>query len=102
MRPQLMMAHLLAAARLRADFGGRARLNGACTFALGHAGLLDHDSATSRRHHPYPAEAERRWRGRGASRSGSVFLGTTHALFALKVQRKPRYRLFGSHRAFVW
>ena len=43
---------------------------------------------TSRRHHPNPAEAHRRWRGRGASRSGSVSVITTHALFALKVQRK--------------
>ncbi len=43
---------------------------------------------TSRRHHPNPAEAHRRWRGRGASRSGSVSVITTHAPFALKVQRQ--------------
>jgi hypothetical protein len=37
---------------------------------------------------PKPAEAQRRWGGvRGASR-GSVSVITTHALFALKVQRK--------------
>jgi len=37
---------------------------------------------------PNPAEAQGRWRGRGASRSGSLSVTTTHALFALKVQRK--------------
>ena len=49
---------------------------------------LDRAGATARRHHPNPAEAHRRWRGRGASRSGSVSVITTHALFAPKVQRK--------------
>src|SRR5205807_1884196 len=49
---------------------------------------LDRAGATARRHHPDPAEAHRRWRGK---RSEPVRLGIrahTHALFALKVQRK--------------
>src|SRR6516164_778788 len=50
---------------------------------------LTRAGATARRHHRNPAEAHRRWRGRGASRSGSVSV-TTHALFAGKIQRKVR------------
>src|SRR5215813_6945620 len=44
--------------------------------------------ATSRRHHLNPAEAHGRWRGRGAKPSGLLSVTTTHALLALKVQRK--------------
>src|SRR5262249_888316 len=44
--------------------------------------------ATSRRHHLNPAEAHRRWRGRGAKPSGLLSVTTKHALLALKVQRK--------------
>src|SRR5262245_11130559 len=44
--------------------------------------------ATSRRHHPNPAEAHGRWQGRGAKPSGLLSVTTTHALLALKVQRK--------------
>jgi hypothetical protein len=39
-------------------------------------------------HHPNPAEVTRRWRGRGASRPGSLSVTTTDALFVGKVQRK--------------
>ena len=44
--------------------------------------------ATSRHHHLNPAEAHGRWRGRGAKPSGLLSVTTTHALLALKVQRK--------------
>src|SRR5262245_40295191 len=44
--------------------------------------------ATSRRHHLNPAEAHGRWRGRGAKPSGLLSVTATHALLALKVQRK--------------
>jgi hypothetical protein len=44
--------------------------------------------ATSRRHHLNPAEAHGRWRGRRAKPSGLLSVTTTHALLALKVQRK--------------
>jgi hypothetical protein len=58
--------------RLRADFCGRPRLRGSPSLARGHAETpLQRGGATTRRHHPNPAEAQGRWRGRGASRSGS-------------------------------
>jgi hypothetical protein len=45
------------------------------SFAGSRSGLQDKlcsvNVATTRRHHPNPAEAQGRWRGRGASRSGS-------------------------------
>ena len=40
--------------------------------------------------------------GGGEERANSMSVTTTHALFARNVQRKPRYRSLGSHRAFVW
>src|SRR6266566_7449000 len=49
---------------------------------------LDRAGATARRHHPNPAEAIGAGGAKGASRSGLVSVITTHALFALKVQRK--------------
>ena len=49
---------------------------------------LTRAGATSRRHHPNPAEAHGALAGRGVSRSGSLSVSTTHALFARKVQRK--------------
>src|SRR5262249_31579665 len=49
---------------------------------------LTRAGATSRRHHPNPAEAHGRWRGRRAKPSGLLSVTTTHALFARKVQRK--------------
>src|SRR6266699_3725233 len=49
---------------------------------------LDRAGATARRHHPDPAEAIGAGGAKGASRSSLVSVITTHALFALKVQRK--------------
>jgi hypothetical protein len=49
---------------------------------------LDRAGATARRHHPNPAEAHRRWRGKRSEPVSSVSVLTTHALFPLKVQRK--------------
>ena len=60
----------------RADLGCRARLCASRTFALGHAKTpLNYAGATARRHHPSPAEAHRRWRGRGASPLRSLGAG---------------------------
>src|SRR5437867_6983318 len=87
-----------AAARLRTDFGCGPRLTGARTFALGHAKLLSRASARqkiapgSAQHRAATTQTPRRPIGAGGgeelSRSGSVPVITTHALFALKVQRK--------------
>src|SRR5207237_837353 len=80
---------LTAAGRLRTDPGRRPRLNGARRFALGHAKLLSRASAQQR---AATTQTPRRPIGaggvRGASRSGSASVITTHARFARKVQRK--------------
>src|SRR5207245_3953073 len=80
---------LTAAGRLRTDLGCRPRLDGARRFALGHAKLLSRASAQQR---AATTQTPRRPSGaggvRGASRSGSASVITTHALFARKVQRK--------------
>src|SRR5271169_4004298 len=83
------MAADFALRPLRPDFCNRSRLRGAPALALGHVQTpLNDASATSRCHHPDPAEAQRRWRGRGASRSGSVSVTAMHALFKTKVEWK--------------
>src|SRR5262249_26468855 len=79
---------LAAAGCLRPHFGWSLRLGSSRTFALGHPKLLSCAGATSRRHHLTPAEAHGRWRGRGANPSGLLSVTATHALLALKVQRK--------------
>src|SRR5262249_32114055 len=96
---------LTAAGRLRADLGCRPRLDGARRFALGHAKLLSRASAQQRagglaqqragglaQQRAATTQTPRRPIGaggvRGASRSGSASVITTHALFARKVQRK--------------
>src|SRR5262245_6799269 len=80
---------LTAAGRLRTDLGCRPRLDGARRFALGHAKLLSRASAQQR---AATTQTPRRPIGaggvRGASRSGSASVITTHALFARKVRRK--------------
>jgi hypothetical protein len=81
-----------------------------CWFAQGCAWAcktpVTRASATARRHHLNPAEAQRRWRGTGASRVRLGVRITTHALFALKVQRKvsimlllDRALIFGSEKS---
>jgi NADH:ubiquinone oxidoreductase, NDUFS5-15kDa len=87
---------LTAAGRLRTDLGCRPHLDGARKFALGHAKLLSRASAQQRAgglaQQRAATQTPRRPIGaggvRGASRSGSASVITTHALFALKVQRK--------------
>ena len=88
---------LTAAGRLRTDLGCRPRLDGARRFALGHAKLLSRASAQQRagglaQQRAATTQTPRRPIGaggvRGASRSGSASVITTHALFARKVQRK--------------
>src|SRR6266478_766316 len=49
---------------------------------------LDRAGATARRHHPNPAEAHRRWRGKRSEPVRAPSVITTHALLARKVQRK--------------
>jgi hypothetical protein len=86
-----LMAHDRAGrrCRLRPHLGCRARLDGPCTFALGHLETpLHRVGAIARRHHANPAEAHWRWRGRGASRSGSASVTTMHAPFEGEVERK--------------
>src|SRR5438445_3327439 len=82
---------------LRTDLGCRPRLDGARRFALGHAKLLSRASAQQRagglaQQRAATTQTPRRPIGaggvRGASRSGSASVITTHALFARKVQRK--------------
>src|SRR5437667_3079380 len=79
----------LAGGRLRTDLGCRPWLTGRRRFALGHATLLSIVPAQQR---AATTQTPRRPIGaggaRGASRSGSVSVITTHALFARKVQRK--------------
>src|SRR5262249_6737859 len=79
------------------DLGCRPRLDGARRFALGHAKLLSRASAQQRagglaQQRAATTQTPRRPIGaggvRGASRSGSASVITTHALFARKVQRK--------------
>src|SRR5262249_18678917 len=86
-----------AGRRLRTDLGCRPRLDGARRFALGHAKLLSRASAQQRagglaQQRAATTQTPRRPIGtggvRGASRSGSASVITTHALFARKVQRK--------------
>src|SRR5262249_20728284 len=88
---------LTAADYLRTDLGCRPRLDGARRFALGHAKLLSRASAQQRaaglaQQRAATIQTPRRPIGaggvRGASRSGSASVITTHALFARKVQRK--------------
>src|SRR6185312_9680913 len=88
---------LTAAGRLRTDLGCRPRLDGARRFALGHAKLLSRASAQQRaggvaQQRAATTQTPRRPSGaggvRGASWSGSASVITTHALFAVKVQRK--------------
>lgn len=57
---------------------------------LGHScrALDRRDGATSHRHHPNPTEAKRRWRRRGASRSGSGVHDHHAALFKAEVEPK--------------
>src|SRR5207245_1807020 len=49
---------------------------------------LTRAGATSRRHYLNPAEAYGRWRGEKSEAIRLAARGHTHALFALKVQRK--------------
>jgi hypothetical protein len=49
---------------------------------------LDRAGATSRRHHPNPAEAHGALAGERSEPLGSLSVITTDALFAAKVQRK--------------
>jgi hypothetical protein len=93
-------------------------LDEACAFAVRPRLRLDMPkllsivpAATLRRHHQSPTEATGRWRGRGSSRSGSLSVTTTDALFAGKVQRKvsngvvdwpqPHHRWIGRNYASV-
>src|SRR5205807_6873135 len=87
-RSRWVMADL-AAGRLRTYLGCRPCLTGPRRFALGHTTLLSIVPAQLR---AATTQTPRRPIGaggaRGASRSGSMSLITTHALFARKVQRK--------------
>jgi hypothetical protein len=75
-RPRLVMAGDPAAGRLRRYPGCKPHLTGPRRFALEHTTLLSIvPAATARRHHPNPAEAHRRWRGK---RSKPVRLGVRH------------------------
>jgi hypothetical protein len=73
---------------IRAGFAYRTPPNGSRRLALGHFKAPLQVPAQARRHRRSPAEAERRWRGRGASREGSVSVGQCIALSKAEVERK--------------
>jgi hypothetical protein len=87
----------LSAGRLRTDLRCRPRRCFSRAFALGHANSSHscrRNSAPAGRRNRAPPTTQTPRRpvgaggGRGASRSGSLAVLTTHALFARKVQRK--------------
>jgi hypothetical protein len=80
-RSRLAMAGDPAASCLRPELGGRLRLCGSRTLAIGHAKIpLNRVDAISRRHHLKPAEAKGAGVGRGASGQASPAVTTTHTL----------------------